>query len=188
MKVLPLLVFAGAIGAGCVTHTHQMATFPRAGSLPDFRMPRVLPILPPIPDVDPSIRHKVEVEVPTRLTVERESSTLSIAVDRIWLEPTNIMVGLRMVPGVQWQTYIYPADETRPSQTDRGGLYGGLDFNLGTSYLHTKPDGIPAAGKNYVVEMDLSIFETDVPGQHMWSPYSKNFRVLWKRTLRHLVE
>ncbi len=151
------------------------------------------PILAPISDVDPSVRHKVEVKVPTQLTVERGSNTLSITVDRNSREPTNILVGSKMVTGVQWHTYIYPEGETRPSRTDRGGLSGGgssggFDFNLGTTFLHTKPDGIPVAGKNYVVEMDLSIFETDIPAQHMWSPYSTNYRILWERTLRQLVE
>lgn len=176
ITVLAPLVLASVICAGCAAQTQSN------GNFVGFEF------LPPISDVDPSVRHKVEVTVPTQLTVERGSNTLSITVDRNSREPTNIMVGSKMVTGVECQTYIYPEGETRPSRTDRGGL-GGLDFNLGTAFLHTKPDGIPVAGKKYVVEMDLSIFETDIPGQHHWSPhYGKNYRVLWKRTLRRGVE
>jgi hypothetical protein len=43
--------------------------------------------------------------------------------------------------------------------------------------------------QKYVVEMDLTVFETDIPPQHMWHPQgSKNYKVLWQRTLRQTVE
>ena len=38
--------------------------------------------------------------------------------------------------------------------------------------LTSVQDGIPAAGKRYIVEHDIILFETDVPAQHMWSPES----------------
>jgi hypothetical protein len=65
----------------------------------------------------------------------------------------------------------------------------GPEFNLGTSLLHTRPDGIPLPGKKYIVEVDLAVFETDVPPQHAWQPQgSKNYKVLWQRTLKQTVE
>jgi hypothetical protein len=54
--------------------------------------------------------------------------------------------------------------------------------------LNAKQDGIPVPEKKYVVEMDLAIFETDIPPQHGWTGHSKNFRTLWTRTLRQTVE
>jgi hypothetical protein len=38
------------------------------------------------------------------------------------------------------------------------------------------------------VEMELEVFETDIPPQHDWSPQSKNYKVLWKRTLKRTVD
>jgi hypothetical protein len=67
-------------------------------------------------------------------------------------------------------------------------LSGGLDFNLGVDYWHTKQDGIPVPGKKYVVEIDLTAFETDIPPQHDWEPHGKNYKVLWQRTLIQSVE
>jgi len=98
------------------------------------------------------------------------------------------MVGSKMVTGVQSELYVYAEGDARPSQARRIVLSGDLDLCLGTGVLNLKQDGVPLPGKSYVVEMDLSVFETDVPPQHMWSPYSKNYRILWKGTLRRVVE
>jgi hypothetical protein len=139
--------------------------------------------LSPIPDVDPSVRTQWFVKVPTKLLLARTTNTLSVAIDRSSFEPTNIMVGEKMVTGVRSEVFVYPEGSAKPSQAGSFGLTSALDFNLGTSYLNAK-EGIPVPGKKYLVELDLSIFETDIPSQHMWSPQSKNYRVLWKRTLR----
>jgi hypothetical protein len=53
-----------------------------------------------------------------------------------------------------------------------------------TEVLSRVQDGIPAPGTRYVIEHDISLFEADIPPQHMWSPESsRNFRVLWERKL-----
>jgi hypothetical protein len=51
-------------------------------------------------------------------------------------------------------------------------------------FLKSADGGIPAPGKRYVVEEDVSIFETDVPAQHMWSPESGRYRVIWAEKLK----
>ena len=97
------------------------------------------------------------------------------------------MVGTNMVTGVESEFYVYPEGEPRPANGGSG--LGGTDFNLGTIFWHTKLDGIPLPGRKYVVESELAVFETDIPGQHMWSPQgSKNYKVLWQRTLKQTVE
>jgi len=145
---------------------------------------RGFPIPPPITNANPSIRLPRLVHVPTKLKIGRTTDMLSVKVDQSSLEATNLMVGTNMVTGVQSEEYVFPEGEPRPAN-GRYGL-GGTDFNLGTSFLHTRPDGIPLPGKKYVVEVDLAIFETDIPPQHEWAPTSKNYRILWKRTLTHL--
>jgi hypothetical protein len=145
-------------------------------------------VLPPIPDAAPSVRHEVIVGVPTRLKVKRTADTLSITVDRDSLEMTSIMMGSNMVTGVRSELFVYSEGEARPTQGRRYGLSGGVDFNLGASILNTRQEDIPMPGTKYVIEMDLAIFETDIPPQHMWSPQSKNYRMLWERTLKEPVE
>jgi len=144
-------------------------------------------IIPPITNADPSIRCPVSVRVPTKLKIERTSDTLSETIDTNSFESTNLMVGTNMVTGVEGKIYVYPEGESRPAN---GGdsLSSGLDFNLGVDYWHTKQDGIPLPGKKYVVEIDLAAFETDIPPQHDWEPYGKNYKVLWRRTLKQTIE
>jgi hypothetical protein len=49
-------------------------------------------------------------------------------------------------------------------------------------------DKIPQPGEKYTVKVRLSLFETDIPAQHMWSPESGKYKVLWTRTLQQEVE
>ena len=95
---------------------------------------------------------------------------LSLEIDHSSLEATNLMVGTNMVTGVQSKEYVFPEGEPRPANCQYG--LGGTDFNLGKSFWHTKQEGIPLPGKNYVVEVDLTVFETDVPPQQtiFWIP------------------
>jgi hypothetical protein len=145
------------------------------------------PFYPPITDVNPSIRCTISVRFPTKLKIERTSDMLSETIDTNSFESTNPMVGTNMVTGVESKIYVYPEGESRPANGGLG-LSSGLDFNLAVVYWHTKQDGIPVPGKKYVVEMDLAAFETDIPPQHMWSPYGKNYKILWQRTLKQTVE
>jgi hypothetical protein len=147
------------------------------------------PILSPITNADPSIRHSISVRVPTRLKVGRTTDTLSVTIDTNSFEYTNLMVGTNMVTGVRSEWYVYPVGEAKPANGGVG-FSDLLDFNSGSmvNYWHTEPDGIPLPGKKYVVEIDLAAFETDVPPQHMWRPYGKNYKVLWRRTLKQTVE
>jgi hypothetical protein len=145
------------------------------------------PLLPPIAGADPSIRHPVSVHVPAKLQIERTADMLSVEIDKSLLEATNLMVGTNMVTGVENKTYVYPAGESRTAN-GRLGLSSGLDFNLGVCYWHTKQGGIPLPGKKYVVEIDLTAFETDIPPQHDWSPHGKNYKILWQRTLKQTVK
>jgi hypothetical protein len=124
--------------------------------------------------------------VPTKLTIERTSDVISITVDRDSFEPAEITVGSRMLTGVQRELYIYRVGEPRPARS-RLGL-GGPDFNIGTDFVNAKLNGIPVPGESYVVEIDLAIFETDIPAQHFWSPEGGKYMVLWTRTLSQVVE
>jgi len=45
--------------------------------------------------------------------------------------------------------------------------------------LNRNLDKIPRPGEKYLVEIYFEIFETDIPAQHMWSPQSGKYKVLW---------
>lgn len=69
-----------------------------------------------------------------------------------------------------------------------GGLSGADNGYIGTTHLNRSIDKIPQPGEMYVVEIDFEIFEIDIPTQHMWSPESGRYKVLWARTLKRTVE
>ena len=52
-------------------------------------------------------------------------------------------------------------------------------------------EGNVVAGKEYTIEMDLTLFETDFEGRidRYWNPQSAGYyKVLWQRTLKQTVK
>jgi hypothetical protein len=144
--------------------------------------------LPPITNVNFSVTHLLSVRVPTKLKIERTLDTLSVTFDTNGFESTNLMVGTNAVTGVQSKLFIYQAGSPRPTNCIGIGQ-GALDFNLGTSFWVTQRDGFPQIGKSYIVETDVAAFETDSRGGHlMIFPWSTNYKIIWRRTLKQFVE
>lgn len=132
-------------------------------------------------------REARRLEVPSRLRVEREAERISVAVDPASLETVSLEVGRGMVTGFKHQMRVYrvTGDREELLRTDRSGLGGSPD--IGTGYLNRSHDGIPRPGEQYVVEVRIELFETDIPPHHFWSPESGWYRILWARTLRQKV-
>ena len=149
------------------------------------------PEYPPTSDADPSVRHELEVPMPTHLSVQRTANRLSIAFDPAAQRKVKITVGRKMTLGVKYELRVYAKGDARP--VDSGGVgYAGfnepdvpsdLGFLNGVTFLTRAHDGIPAPGKRYVIEEDVSLFETDVPPQHMWNPNTRRYRLLWEEKL-----
>ncbi len=139
------------------------------------------PRYPPIADADPSIREERDFLVPTRLRIVRGESRIAVGVDPDSLESITLDVGVNMVAGFKIEQFVYRDGEVAcpgvTSLSTRG-------FVLGTNYYNTNLDGVPQCGEIYEIELRLEIFETDIPGQHLWGPKSPKYRVLWTRTLR----
>ena len=121
--------------------------------------------------------------VPTALEVLRTADVLEVSNDDNAMKPIKMQVGSKMVLGTSFELYIYPADGVRPAKPQMSGL--GLG---GTALFHPKRNGIPQPGKPCIVEMDVTLFETDIPPQHFWSPQSGKYKVLWQTTLRQTVK
>ena len=151
-----------------------------------------LPTSTPITNANPSIRlpRLVQVHVPTKLKIERTTDMLSVGTDnRSSLKAISLTIGANMVTGVWSELYVYPVGEARPASANGGsGSADGLDFNLGTHILNTKRDSIPLPGIKYVVEVDLTALEADVPPGQIWGPPTKSCKVLWRQTLKQIVE
>jgi hypothetical protein len=146
----------------------------------------------PTADADPSVRHVVVVPMPTRLSVQRKSDRLSVGFDLASARKVKITVGKKMSIGVKYEMRVYAKGDARPRNS--GGVgYASImepittsepDFLNGRAFLNSADGGIPAPGTRYVIEEDVSIFETDIPAQHIWSPESGRYRVIWAEKLK----
>lgn len=139
------------------------------------------PSLPRTKDADPAVRHEMEVKAPTRLTVNHHGYRVNFGVDTTHLETVKVSVGEKMVTGLKYHVRIYPADH-RPAEEQQLGLDGQIRFEDIGAFTRTLP------ARRSVVEIDLEIFETDMPAQHMWMPGGDKYRVIWRRTLSQVVE
>jgi hypothetical protein len=134
----------------------------------------------------PEVGHGA-VLVPTGLVVERTATTLSVGIDGRARAPAPIALDPRMTAGVEAKEFVYPLGATRPA-LGRLNLSSSTSFDIGTSIWNASQDGIPVPGTRYVVEMEITLFETDVAPQHMWDPHAGRYRALWTQTLRQTVE
>ena len=127
------------------------------------------------------------VQVPTQLAVTRSADKLSVAIDPHLRETAELAIDPQLIAGVRYALRVRATDA--PIADDRGGgLAGGLDFDVGERIFNTAQDGFPRPGVHYVVEIQLDVFETDVPPGHEWQPESDRFRVVWTRTLSRTVD
>lgn len=176
MRYLCFILLAGAACAGCQTGT------PKAPAAAHFSV-QLFADIPAIADADPSRRHPVSVRVPTVMKVVRDGDSLTVSF--LPLQTTNLTVGHKMVTGLMREESIYRNGTAHPLGMS---LQGGLAFEPGTKVLTLGRDGIPPPGQEFTFEHRVTIFETDLPAQHEWSPQSgKHYRVLWTKTFRETL-
>jgi len=137
--------------------------------------------------VDASGPRELTVRVPGAVAIARSIDALSVAIDPASLADTKVTADPGMTLGIEMELFVFPVGKERPAQ-GRHGLKSGDDFDVGTSTWNAKSDGIPASGTTYLVEMQLVLFETDVPPQHEWAPHSGRYKILWSRTIRQAEE
>ncbi len=150
-----------------------------------------LPVLPPMADANPALRHPIALAVPKRLLIHRTADIFAVVVDTNSFISTNLTVGTNMAFGTQYEWYIYPAGTTRPAHGEMG-LTGSFSFPISPMQWSAASDYLSPAGKKYKtyrVELALTAFETDIPAQHMWSPAAgSRYQVLWQWTLKQTIK
>jgi hypothetical protein len=133
----------------------------------------------------------LSVRVPAALTLARALDTLWVGVDPASLATTQVTVDPGMVLGVETDVVVFPQGGARPAE-GRHRYSSGTDFDVGTDTWSTAHDGIPDPAVKYVAEMQLVLFETDVPAGHAagrpWDPHAGKYMALWTRTLRQAEE
>ncbi|GAF87043.1 unnamed protein product, partial [marine sediment metagenome] len=113
------------------------------------------------------------------LDVKRMDDRISISFDTDSLEEIELEIGYKMVTGFRREIFVI-SDGEKASY----GFGLGTSASFGTRFLSRQLHGIPMNKEKYVVEVRLTIFETDIPSQHMWNPKSDKYKELWTNTLR----
>ena len=140
----------------------------------------------PIPDANPAVREDREILVPTEIDARRNYTGMYVGDGAATAETIKVKVGHKMEVGMITNLYIFPEGGVRPRQPSRGTLGPTMmsKHSSGTSFFAAKPDGFLASGKPFVAEMDIILFETDMPGPALEMLDSKKYKVIWEKTLR----
>ncbi len=163
MAVVPLAGFAGGI-----TNGH----------------PELFPAIPPIAEANPAIRHVVVARVPALMRVERHGDSFAIAFPT--LQTTNVSVGYKMVTGILREESVCWGGKAYPLGIS---TEDGFNCSAGTNTLAVSRDKLPEPGQEFAFEHRVTLFETDLPAQHMWSPQGgKFYKILWTCTFRETLK
>jgi len=139
------------------------------------------------PPVDQAARDEFIANVPVALKTSRSGKTLTVSLDATRKRALLPTAGRGRVRGIKSELRFYPEGTQRPAQSN-GAL--SLSSSVESIWAQNQETTIPARpGTTYVVEEDLTIFETDVPTQHMWAPQdSTSYKVLWSGVLKQTVK
>jgi hypothetical protein len=131
---------------------------------------------------------EVTVRVPAGIRIARSLDALAVSFDPAARAPLTVAVDPGMALGVETEERVFPRGGKRPEAAQQHGLASGEDPYGGTSSYNASQGGIPAPGTRYEVEIEVVLFETDVPPGHMWDPHAGRYKELWRRTLRQAEE
>ncbi|HEY6467383.1 MAG TPA: hypothetical protein VIY69_15395 [Candidatus Acidoferrales bacterium] len=138
------------------------------------------------PPDDPASREEFIADVPVALTVSRSGENLVVSLDASRKQELLLVAGRGRMKGVRSELRVYPEGTERPAEPNGGWALSSSVDTIFTQNHETKVSVRP--GVIDVVEEDFTIFETDVPTQHMWAPQdSPNYKVLWQGALKQIV-
>jgi hypothetical protein len=142
-------------------------------------------VIPPVPDADPSTRKPVSVQLPTAMHLNRRGDTLTVSFPSI--QATNLMVGYKMLTGIAREDQVV-RDGIVHIRDRRRSIQEGLALESAIHVLTLGRDEIPKAGQKFILECRVTVFETDLPSQHMWVPETgKHYKILWTRTFSEAI-
>jgi hypothetical protein len=131
-----------------------------------------------IEDADPEQRHPEVLLMPTRLLLESSDIGTLVGFDSISVHSIKISVGHKMVVGCKWVLYYYDGAEQIELRHNLGGSLGTL-FGSGRMVIQGLNAIAQSKGSLQLIA-DLTVFETDIPIQHMWDPKQGRYRALWR--------
>lgn len=131
-----------------------------------------------IQDADPELRHLEVLRMPSELLLESSDSATLVGFDSTSVHKIKISVGHKMVVGCEWILYYF--DGTEPIEIRRN-LGGSLETLLGSGRMVVQGlNAIAESEGSLQLVAELTVFETDIPVQHLWDPKKGRYRPLWR--------
>ena len=140
----------------------------------------------PIPDANPAVREDREILVPAEIEARRNYEGMRVGEGAATAETVKVKVGHKMEVGMITKLYIFPEGGVRPKEPVRMsvGPPPMRKGSTGESFIAARADGFLASGKPFVAELDVILFETDMPGLGLMSLGGPKYKEIWKTTLR----
>jgi hypothetical protein len=164
----------------CLITTTMWCACSTPHSLKEQSPPLIFRHPPPIADADPNRKSPQVFRLPTGIVVQHTDSCNLFIIDRATTEDITLDVGYKMVTGMSANIYVW----------SNGMRKGTISMQAGCCFvgqeiyrINCPADTIQPASVDSV-EAELTLFETDIPSQHMWEPFSSRYKVLWTRTIR----
>jgi hypothetical protein len=131
-----------------------------------------------IEDADPERRHLDVLWMPSGLLIESGENDVVVSFDSASVNEVRISVGHKMVVGCEWDLYYFDG-------TDRVRLMRNAGLSVESLFDHDRMlirglEAITEARGSLQIVAELTVFETDIPIQHMWDPKRGHYRVLWR--------
>ncbi|KPJ61482.1 MAG: hypothetical protein AMJ46_02030 [Latescibacteria bacterium DG_63] len=131
-----------------------------------------------IQDADPEQRHWEVLRMPSELIVESKDNGTHIGFDSSSVHTIKVTVGHKMVVGCEWILYYFDGTEQVELRRNTGGS---LEVLLGSGRDVVQGlDKIVESQGSLQLIAELTMFETDIPPQHMWIPRKGRYRPLWR--------
>lgn len=140
----------------------------------------------PIEDANPEQRQIRTLTIPTALIVEPKETATHIGFDEHSVCTLNLEVGYKMVVGCEWTLSYFRGAERVVLRRSNGGSLGALNGNA--RHVVQGLQEIADTQGSLQLIAEFSVFETDIPPQHMWMPKKGKYRVLWKGVATGLLK
>jgi hypothetical protein len=136
---------------------------------------------------DSAITHDETFSAPSGFVAMQEGAQIGIRPSSVGSEELILAVGNGMTTGYRCRMYFHDVRDSKPLHSEdrpftEGWGSGGNKVPRGTAYLTPGEGSTPNDLMGGSIEVILEFFETDVPAQHGWIPFTEQYRVLWSRT------
>ncbi|UCF79481.1 MAG: hypothetical protein JSW03_04365 [Candidatus Eiseniibacteriota bacterium] len=139
---------------------------------------QVLEPLDPIKDAYLERRHWEILTVPSELNIESKDNGTHIGFDPSSVYTVKVSVGHKMALGCEWVLYYFDGTERVELRRNMGGS---LETLLGSGrHVVQGLEKIAESQGSLQLIAELTVFETDIPPQHMWMPKEGRCRALWR--------